>query len=209
MQNSIWLERRATSHARAIEAGDSHDAAAIRTKTRAWCAQHGESVPDWAKVQEGYTPRKPKLSPAAAALEQAQAALQEWQAAAAGRVVSIEANGSVTLLRQTEKGMVKATFRSAVAAVETPAQWRPVTTVQPSKPLELPRALREWRAASGGRAISIASDGSVTLLRVVNGNKAKATFRSLEAAAAAVEPPIKWESVHVEAKSWAHAGARH
>lgn len=78
----------------------------------------------------------------------------------------------------------------------------------PGKPLELPRVLREWRAAAGDRAVSIASDGSVTLLRSTFNGKQKATFPSLEAAAAALEPPINWQTVHAVVSSWGHHAAR-
>lgn len=181
------LDQRAERHAALVAEQRGNEASALRTSTRKWCTGAGLPVPEWA------APRTfgPKPKPEAGVMPEA---LREWRDAAAGRMVSIEADGTVTLLRQTEKGLLKATFRNVTAAVEKPAQWRPATTVEPARPLELPRALKEWRSMSGDRVVSVASDGTVTLFRsTVDGGKQQAAFPSLAAAAAAVEPPIKWQ----------------
>lgn len=79
------------------------------------------------------------------------------------------------------------------AKAAPPKSPSPVFT--PGKPFELPRALREWRAGAGDRAVSFANDGTVTLFRATFSGRVKATFPSVDAAAAAVEPAIAWKPI--------------
>jgi len=98
---------------------------------------------------------------------------------------------------------MQATFTSRAAAVESAAALAVSKAGAPAS-RAVRTAARNARVAKalGDRAVSIALDGTIALLRGVYTGKQRATFPSLNAAAAALEPVITWASAHAAPSNW-------
>jgi hypothetical protein len=206
----LSFAERKRRHDALMKVGALKKAAQLRHNTRAFCSVHELALPKWAAASPTKGPRALPL----ATHEKRHALLVATGKRQAASKLRLDTrrrcinNGEPVPNWAASQAAPRAQreHKGAPARVATlPAPPPPFT---PGKPLELPRALREWRAAAGDRAISIASDGTVTLLRGVYAGKVKASFPNLDAAAAAVEPPIAWVAVEVTRPSWAHAGRR-